>query len=112
MVTAGFWTQIIGYTAAVISTVSFAPQAWKIIRTRDVGGLSGPMYSLTVAAFALWLSYGWLKSDWALIVPNALCLGLSGFIFMMISLPPRERGRVANLIEEPLSSEGQIQRKP
>jgi MtN3 and saliva related transmembrane protein len=94
--------QIVGTAAAVASTISFAPQAWKIIRTRDVTGLSAPMYLITVSAFALWLSYGWLKSDWALIVPNALCFGLSGFILVMICLPKKNRQKVADAIEEPL----------
>lgn len=60
------------------------------------------MYLMTVSAFALWLGYGWLKSDWALIVPNALCLALSGFIFVMICLPAKLRDEVANVIEKPL----------
>ncbi len=41
--------QLIGIAAAVASTTSFAPQAWKIIKTRDVKGLSAPMYLITVA---------------------------------------------------------------
>lgn len=93
---------LIGIAAAFASTISFAPQAWKIIKTRDVSGLSAPMYLMTVSAFALWLSYGSLKSDWALIVPNALCLSLSGFIFVMICLPAKQRDKVADAIEEPL----------
>ena len=54
---AGFIT-IIGWLAAFASTASFAPQAWRIIRTRDVQGISLAMYALTVSAFALWLAYG------------------------------------------------------
>ncbi|MEO7739986.1 MAG: SemiSWEET family transporter [Novosphingobium sp.] len=96
-------THLIGTAAAVASTASFAPQAWKIIATRDVSGLSSRMYLLTVAAFALWLTYGWIKQDWALMVPNALCLALSGFIYIMLQLPPRSRDTVADLIGEPLS---------
>jgi MtN3 and saliva related transmembrane protein len=94
--------QLIGIGAAVASTVSFAPQAWMIIKTRDVTGLSAPMYLITVAAFALWVGYGWLKSDWALIVPNSLCFVLSGFIFLMICLPAKQRQKVADVIEDPL----------
>lgn len=97
-----FEVQLIGIAAAIASTVSFAPQAWKIIKTRDVTGLSTPMYLITVSAFALWLGYGWLKSDWALIMTNALCLALSGFIFVMISLPAKHRDKVADAIKEPL----------
>ena len=58
--------QSIGILAAVASTASFAPQAWKIISTRDVDGLSAKMYALTVVGFLLWLSYGIGKGDWTL----------------------------------------------
>lgn len=91
---------LVGAGAAIASTVSFAPQAWKIIRSRDTNGLSAGMYGLTVAAFCLWCAYGILRSDWALIVPNALCLALAAFIWTMILLPPPAREAVAETIED------------
>lgn len=92
--------EIVGIAAAIASTASFAPQAWKIVRTRDVEGLSVRMYALTVTGFALWLSYGILKADWALVVPNAICLGLASFILLMVILPARRRDRLADGIEK------------
>jgi MtN3 and saliva related transmembrane protein len=92
--------QIIGAVAAIASVVSFSPQAWKVIQTRNVKGLSARMYALTVAAFALWLLYGILKMDWALIVPNGLCLILAGFILMMIMLPKPARAKVSKTIKD------------
>ncbi len=94
--------QIIGALAATASTASFAPQAWKVISTRDVEGLSGGMYTLTVAAFALWLTYGIMRGDWALMVPNGLCLLLSAFILTMIIVSNRTRVRIAETIEQSL----------
>lgn len=90
---------IVGALAALASTASFAPQAFKIIRTRDVSGLSARMYALTATAFALWLAYGAMRSDWALMVPNGLCLVLAGFILLMIVLPGAKREAVADAIE-------------
>lgn len=90
---------IVGTLAAVASTVSFAPQAWRVIRTRAVEGLSAGMYTLTVAAFTLWSAYGLLQSDYALIIPNLLCLSLSLFILAMIVASARTRDRVAETIE-------------
>ena len=49
---------IIGSRAAIASTLSFTPQAWKIIRTRDTDAISAPMYAITVVGFALWTGYG------------------------------------------------------
>lgn len=90
---------LVGAAAAIASTASFAPQAWRIIRTRKVDGLSPGMYALTVSAFALWLAYGVLGADWALIVPNFLCLALSLFILSMIVASPRKRDDLADKIE-------------
>lgn len=95
--------QGVGAAAAIASTTSFAPQAWKIIKTRDVSGLSSAMYLLTVSAFALWLAYGLLKGDWALILPNALCLMLALFILVMTLVSKRIRHAVADTVEEGLT---------
>lgn len=88
-----------GAAAALCSTASFAPQAWKIIRTRDTAAISGRMYVLTVAAFALWLGYGLLRADLALIAPNAVCLALSAFILVMKYLPQRQKDAVASTLD-------------
>lgn len=49
---------MVGGAAALASTISFAPQAWKIIRTRDTKAISAGMYAITVTGFALWTIYG------------------------------------------------------
>ena len=87
---------VLGYAAAVLSTVSFAPQAWKIIRSRKTHDISLGMYVLTVAAFALWLAFGILKREWPLVFSNGICLMLSGFILMMKILPASKRKTVAD----------------
>lgn len=92
-------TQVVGTLAACASVASFLPQAWKIVKTRDVKGLSPLMYLLTVSAFALWMTFGLLKSEWALIVPNALCLAAAAFILAMVLLPRRKREEVADTLD-------------
>lgn len=92
----------IGAAAAICSTASFAPQAWKIIRSRDTSSISAKMYALTVAAFMLWLCYGWLHNDWALIAPNAICLVLASFILVMTQLPQRKKEAVADTLDPEL----------
>ncbi len=88
-----------GWMAATLSTASFAPQAWRVIRTRDTKAISRSMYILTVAAFALWTLFGWLKQEWPLIVPNAICLALSSFILVMKCLPAKSKDAVAEAID-------------
>jgi MtN3 and saliva related transmembrane protein len=79
--------------------VSFSPQAWRIIKSRDTSGLSAASYSITVAAFALWVAYGVAEGRWPLIVSNAVCLVLSGFILAMTLLPQRAKDKVAERLD-------------
>ena len=90
---------IVGALAALCSTTSFAPQAWKIIKSRDTGGISTRMYLVTVVGFALWLAYGIMKGEWPLIVTNGICLALSGFILTMTLLPRRKKEAVADALD-------------
>lgn len=90
---------VIGTLAAICSVVSFVPQAWRIIRTRETEGLSKRMYLLTASAFALWLIYGIIEGQWPLIIPNALCLVLASFILAMLLLPERKREEVADILD-------------
>jgi len=91
-------TTAIGAAATLASTTSFAPQAWKVIKTRNTDAISTRMYAITVIGFALWLSYGALLGQWPLIVTNGVCLALSSFILTMKRLPPRQRDAIASLL--------------
>jgi MtN3 and saliva related transmembrane protein len=72
-------TLIIGALAAIISTGSFAPQAWKIIKTRE--RRAHPLTCMaTVTGFALWLAYGAMLGQWPLIATNSICFVLAAFI--------------------------------
>lgn len=90
---------MIGAFAAAASTSSFAPQAWKIIKTRETKGISLGMYGITVVGFALWLAYGLMLGQWPLIATNSICLLLSAFIFLMKILSPRTRDAVADTLD-------------
>ncbi len=92
------WLVLLGTGAALCSTASFAPQAWKIIRSRETKDLSTGMYLLTVSGFALWLAYGIGLRQWPLIASNGICLALAAFILTMKLLPRREKNKVADAI--------------
>lgn len=87
---------LIGAAAALCSTTSFAPQAWKVIKTRDTDAISRRTYLLTVLAFVLWTLYGLARADWPLIAANGICLLLSGFILTMKLLSPADKDRLAD----------------
>ena len=93
------WIALLGTLAAICSTVSFTPQAWKIIRSRHTADISTGMYVITVTGFGLWCGYGVLLGQWPLIVSNTICLLLSGFILTMKLLPAAEKEEVAEILD-------------
>lgn len=98
------WIVAIGYFAALCSMLSFAPQAFKIIRSRQTKDISTGMYILTVAGFVAWTIYGALLRQWPLVISNGVCLTLSIFILVMKALPHKAKERVANKVESVLPS--------
>lgn len=76
-------TELFGYCAAVLTTVSFAPQAWHTFKTRDVRGISLGMYSVFTAGVACWLVYGLLLGAWPIVIANVVTLALAGGILVM-----------------------------
>jgi MtN3 and saliva related transmembrane protein len=93
-------TLIIGALAAITSTGSFAPQAWKIIKTHETKNLSTGMYGLTVVGFTLWLAYGVMLGQWPLIATNGICLVLAAFILLMKILPASGKRAVADTLDQ------------
>jgi MtN3 and saliva related transmembrane protein len=91
-------TVVLGYAAATASTASFAPQAWKIIKSKETKDLSLGMYLLTVLGFALWLAFGIAERQWPLAVSNSICLLLSSFILLMKLLPKRDKALIADAV--------------
>ncbi|MEZ2409174.1 MtN3 and saliva related transmembrane protein [Bosea sp. OAE752] len=93
------WIAVAGTFAAVCSTISFVPQAWRIVRTRDTQAISPVTYSFTVTGFALWTVYGLGLGEWPLIVTNSICFVLSAFILVMTLLPRGKKDAVADRID-------------
>lgn len=68
------WTSWIGYLAACLTTLSFLPQAIKVIVTRNTQGISGLMYVMFVCGLVMWLLYGLMIEDKAVSMANFLTL--------------------------------------
>lgn len=66
------YTEIIGLIAAFLTTAAFVPQAYKTYRTKDVSGLSLPMFSMFTLGIVLWFIYGFLKDSLPIILANAV----------------------------------------
>lgn len=68
------WASLIGYAAACLTTLSFLPQAIKVIATRNTQGISGLMYIMFVCGLVMWLIYGVMIGDTAVSMANFLTL--------------------------------------
>jgi MtN3 and saliva related transmembrane protein len=76
-------TDLIGTIAAVLTTVSFLPQALHTFRTKDVRGISLGMYSAFTLGVAMWLVYGLLLGAWPVVIANVITLALASTILVM-----------------------------
>ncbi len=76
-------TELVGYFAAALTTLSFVPQAWHTFTTRDVSGVSLGMYSTFTVGVALWLTYGLMLQAWPIVIANIITLTLSAGILVM-----------------------------
>ena len=68
------WASWIGYVAACLTTLSFLPQAIKVIATRNTQGISGLMYIMFVCGLVMWLIYGVMIEDTAVSMANFMTL--------------------------------------
>jgi MtN3 and saliva related transmembrane protein len=71
------FTELIGYAAAVLTTIAFIPQVLHTWRMRSGRGVSLGMYSIFTSCVALWLVYGILLEAWPIIAANGVTLTLA-----------------------------------
>ena len=70
-------TDLIGYSSGLLTTIAFVPQALHSLKTRDLSGISLPMYSLFSLGVLGWLIYGVMIDSWPIIVANCITLILA-----------------------------------
>jgi len=68
---------LLGFAAAFCTTISFVPQALKVLKTRDTAALSLAMYAIFTFGVALWLCYGLFRRDPAMIAANCVTIALA-----------------------------------
>lgn len=73
----------LGFVAAFCTTVSFLPQALKVIKTGDTAALSLIMYATFTFGVFLWLCYGIFRDDPAIIVANFVTFCLACVILFL-----------------------------
>lgn len=72
-----------GYLAAILTTLSFLPQAIKTIKEKNTEGISLIMYSMFTAGVLFWLMYGLFINDLPIIVANMVTLILAVSILFL-----------------------------
>ena len=73
-------TDTFGFIGAFLTTLSFVPQAWLVLRTGKTEGISLAMYALFTIGVAAWLVYGVLENALPIMIANAVTLSLASMI--------------------------------
>ena len=74
---------LVGALAAVLTTLSFLPQAILVLRTRNTESLSLVMYVMFTAGIGCWLVYGVLIDSLPIILANLITIVLASVILGM-----------------------------
>jgi MtN3 and saliva related transmembrane protein len=76
-------TVALGLLAGGLTTVSFVPQVTKIWKTKSAEDVSLTMFVAFCVGVGLWLTYGVIKKDWAILLTNSVTLVLGLAILAM-----------------------------
>jgi len=76
-------SDLIGYIAAFLTTLAFVPQAHQSWKSRDLSGISLPMYSLFSLGVLGWLIYGLMIKSWPIIMANSITLALACVVLFL-----------------------------
>jgi len=75
--------QIIGLLAALMTTISNIPQAYKIIKTRETKGVSAWSNLVLLIGLIVWVVYGCLQNDWPIIIANAISAIITAIVIFL-----------------------------
>jgi MtN3 and saliva related transmembrane protein len=74
--------ELLGYAAAVCTTLAFVPQLVRVWKTRSANDISLGMYAVLMVGIALWVWYGVRIGSPPLVVANLSSLLLAGGILV------------------------------
>ncbi len=74
---------IVGLTAAFLTTFAQLPQLIKLIRSGSCKDISTLAYACGTTGNVLWLLYGFFTNSIPLVLSNSICLMLSGTILTL-----------------------------
>jgi uncharacterized protein with PQ loop repeat len=72
------WTELIGWSAAVVLLLTISRQVYTQWRERSTQGLSRWLFIGQLAASTGFVVYSWLLQNWVFVVTNVLMLATAG----------------------------------
>ncbi len=76
-------TEVFGYLAATLTTISFVPQVVQVWRSKHTKDISLGMYSIFTVGIAVWLVYGIMLGSMPIIIANSVTIILAGSVLAM-----------------------------
>lgn len=70
-------TDILGYAAGFITTLTFLPQVIKTYKEKSARDISLNMFLIAAVNEVMWIIYGVLKKDMVIILTNVVVLAMS-----------------------------------
>jgi len=90
---------LVGYIAAICTTISFLPQLIRVYRLKSAHEISLTMFLVYSFGVSLWLLYGIFIGSLPVIVANALSVVLSSAILVLKIRYDRQRRAASAKIE-------------
>jgi len=78
--------RIIGITAGIGTTVSFAPQVYQIAKYKKTENISPVMFCIHTTGVGLWIVYGILQDNYIIIAFNSIAFIFCSYILLCIIL--------------------------
>jgi len=75
--------QITGLAAALFTTVSNLPQAYKIIKTKETKAVSVWSNLVLLVGLIVWVVYGFMRDDWPVIIANAISAIITAIVIFL-----------------------------
>jgi len=69
-----------GFIGGFLTVSAFLPQVIRTWRTRQTRDLHFGMFAMLITASSLWIAYGFVIHDWAVILTNVGMVTLNGAI--------------------------------
>lgn len=65
---------ILGIVAGILTSVAMLPQLIKVLKEKNVEDISWLMTAILITGLSLWVWFGILKEEWAIILSNGFAV--------------------------------------